>query len=718
MSGWKKLAAASAAGGGIPPEGISFNGDTSYLKTTSISGQSSSATYTFSVWFYYAPASNSARLLWLKNSSNTYFEVRINPDYNSSQSLDCRFSESGSNKLSFYNSQSQLGQRLDYGWHHLLLSVNNSAYPSSGDNAAIAYLNDQKVPLTFWGSAGSALSFNEIWLGRMPDANGGALRMAHAYISYSYTDLDVTANRRNFITEDLKPATGQASLNPLVYLPLTDSSTAASNEGTGGDFTVVGTLDTAGRGPNQSNLAATQFNGSNAGLKRSSALSGISDGKQVTFSCNFTLRSFNEDPFISFEAGGGYTFTVRTTNAGDYGYLTIIGVTPSETYAVQFAQPGTDLKFYLGRNHSLQVSFDLTDTSKRHIIIDGEEITGLTWPTYNNTNIDFTSSPVKVGWDPNSSRYLDGEMGELYFDTVYTDLASDNPFWDADTNLHKPVQQVLDETGNTPLMAMPLNAAEAENNLGTGGAFDEEGILTGGRGGSEFRSRGFRWSNTGQYLSNSNIGGSSSSQYLTVVVGYKTTGPTGIIGGPVGSGRMRIDTLHNTGYRISILDSSGSDIVEATIPYFAHDTNWHVLLYSFDMGSTANRHTWFTNYYGTTRTVLPNYNKYDTSKRFNLGSNFTLYLGRDDAASNATGDMSFVYLDDSYIDFSQEANRLKFVDNFGFPKDLTPGIESGNITNPLVYMKFDDPDNLGTNSGTGGNFTLTGSPNVGSDVNY
>tara|TARA_R110000737_G_scaffold185677_2_gene208859 strand:+ start:222 stop:476 length:255 start_codon:yes stop_codon:yes gene_type:complete len=44
-------------------------------------------------------------------------------------------------------------------------------------------------------------------------------------------------------------------------------------------------------------------------------------------------------------------------------------------------------------------------------------------------------------------------------------------------------------------------------------------------------------------------------------------------------------------------------------------------------------------------------------------------------------------------------------------------IEVGSIPNPLIYMKFEDTAALGTNSGTGGDFTITGTVTAGADVN-
>jgi len=74
------------------------------------------------------------------------------------------------------------------------------------------------------------------------------------------------------------------------------------------------------------------------------------------------------------------------------------------------------------------------------------------------------------------------------------------------------------------------------------------------------------------------------------------------------------------------------------------------------------------------------------------------------------------YFTTDYIDFSQEVNRLKFVDGFGMPKDLKAQIDAGVIPTPLIYLPFDDTSNLGKNLGTGGNFSVVGSVVPSSDV--
>jgi hypothetical protein len=77
--------------------------------------------------------------------------------------------------------------------------------------------------------------------------------------------------------------------------------------------------------------------------------------------------------------------------------------------------------------------------------------------------------------------------------------------------------------------------------------------------------------------------------------------------------------------------------------------------------------------------------------------------------------LSEFYFTTSYIDFSQEANRLKFRDAFGNPVNLTQQIEALAIPNPAVYMRF-PPTAFGTNSGTGGDFTVNGTISDGGQI--
>ena len=62
-----------------------------------------------------------------------------------------------------------------------------------------------------------------------------------------------------------------------------------------------------------------------------------------------------------------------------------------------------------------------------------------------------------------------------------------------------------------------------------------------------------------------------------------------------------------------------------------------------------------------------------------------------------------------YLDFSIEANRRLFISADGYPVDLGLSGQKPTGTAPIVYMRS-PADNAGLNSGTGGDFTIYGSP--------
>lgn len=96
------------------------------------------------------------------------------------------------------------------------------------------------------------------------------------------------------------------------------------------------------------------------------------------------------------------------------------------------------------------------------------------------------------------------------------------------------------------------------------------------------------------------------------------------------------------------------------------------------------------------------------------------YIGGTDFAIGAAvggnnkwnGALAEIWFDDSYIDFSVEANRRKFISATGRPVDLGSDGSLPTGSAPLIYLHLDDGEaanNFVTNAGTGGGFTLTGS---------
>tara|TARA_R110002167_G_scaffold18843_4_gene70091 strand:+ start:226 stop:717 length:492 start_codon:yes stop_codon:yes gene_type:complete len=143
---------------------------------------------------------------------------------------------------------------------------------------------------------------------------------------------------------------------------------------------------------------------------------------------------------------------------------------------------------------------------------------------------------------------------------------------------------------------------------------------------------------------------------------------------------------------------------------------WMTILFSVDLANNA------TNYYIND----PTYNQMVaisatpstvTNDFIDLSNLNKITIGADtDGSDVSDGSIGFVYFTTDYINFSQEDNRYLFVDPMSYPVDLSKQISEGLIPEPLIYMPFNDPGDLGNNLGTGGDFTVNGTITPGPDV--
>ena len=697
----KKLLATNPVSGEVLPEAVSFDGATDYLaRTSDLTGNSDGKTFTFSAWVY--AASNNSTILWTTDGSNQGIKVNIN---NRVIAISAR--SGGTTVLGTSVSTSQVVENT---WYHVLWSID-----LANSSNRYCYINDVAVSPSFGTYTNSNISFTKAdWQVSYRTGNFTQQRLAHLFLDYTYRDLSTTSNRRLFIDADGKPSSTIPS-SPILYLPMTDAATAGSNSGTGGDFTVNGVLATAERGPNQDNCSASNFDGSNDYMRRTS-LTGAADGKQFTVSFNFLepVTSGNR-PIFSIGAGSNQVFFARFANAGGgKSYLTFSAYQAGAptTVVATFAVPSAAYRQATKTQNSVQISVDVTDTSKRHVYINGVALPD-SWTTYTNASMDFTGDKYSIGVTAFDNYFYNGSMGEVYFNTAYIDLATDNPFWDSDTNRPNSVRKVIADTSVTPLIALPIIGSDAGNNLGSGGDFTvNSGPYTGARGGSEFWARSANFNATTEYLTRSSaLTGSSAGKTLSVIVAVNPSSVTD------NHAFFSIDNGSSIAFQIGLkqtsryLDFAGGDSNTFKI---SHTTaialnEWTIIMASIDLTNTSNRKIFINGV-----ELNPNWNDYNNT---NLNLNYANIKIADRHSSNAfIGDLGFLYYTQTYIDFSQEANRNKFVDQLGYPRDLTKQIDDGDIPNPLVYMKFEAPAALGTNSGTGGNFTVNGTVTAGADV--
>lgn len=128
--------------------------------------------------------------------------------------------------------------------------------------------------------------------------------------------------------------------------------------------------------------------------------------------------------------------------------------------------------------------------------------------------------------------------------------------------------------------------------------------------------------------------------------------------------------------------------------------SWIHVLVSWNT-TTSTRHFYYSDVADTpiTNTIAPGNIDY-TGANNGVGQNQV-------PAASLDADVAEVWFNTSYLDLSVEANRRKFIKANGKPEYLGKNGERPTGSSPLLYFKG-PASNWGTNSGTGGNFAVTG----------
>lgn len=208
--------------------------------------------------------------------------------------------------------------------------------------------------------------------------------------------------------------------NPILYLPMTDASTAHINEGTGGNFVQNGTLATADRGANQNNCVASEFDGVDDYLS-STSIGAATDKNKLTFAIHTAMDlSAINDIFGVYDGGSALGLQFRVLADGSFN---ISAADITDTHLLNIST--SSLTFIDGRSYSIAVSIDLSDSTKTRMSVDGV-IVPLSFSTFTDGDFHFAGDFIVGG--ATSQNYC-GSLGELYFDTVYIPLDEYNPFW-------------------------------------------------------------------------------------------------------------------------------------------------------------------------------------------------------------------------------------------------------------------------------------------------
>ncbi len=704
MGGLAKKLLATAVEQSLEPiaGAVDFDGANDCLLTgADLIGNSESSTLTFSAFVWLDSAFTGS----IYDSRFNQFRVSIE----AGGSITIRGQNSGGAVV--LAGTSEVGSVPQRTWAHVLISIDLTSTAKRS-----IYVNGVLKSAT-WATYSLG---GKIWF----PANGHSVgrerqlvinylkgRLAHVFLDYTYRDLSIEANRRLFITADRKPAENQAALNPILYLPLTDPTQPGKNLGTGGDFALTGVVARSGRGPNQFNTPASQFN----------AYRSLSRGVPKVVATEITgCFSVSYDPLAAnnsrFILGNGTALTAGWTHFS-------IRATKSAVSVEAYVGSDRCFSFSIPANLSgrlANIVFSVNRaTSTAIALVNGVVSIGpVTWGFATKFEL-IATSPIYIGADSSPAgggpHDFSGTVGNFFLDTRYIDLSQpanlakfvtgtgiDAKPVDLGANGEKPF-------GTPPLIYLPMYGNNAGKNYGTGGDFTvNSGPFPGARGPSEY------WGNKADF--NGTTGYLARTSALNGVASGKTFSFSFFVTFDVldryifaiRNGTTKCLLIYITGgtdLAIEAMDATGNTVIAntGTVAGFAAGVQYHVCG-AFDTASSTLRRLYINNVAAS--------NGWTTSpagQDIRFGGDRPT-VGAQWAGSYSDfldGKLSELYFTTDYIDFSQEANRLKFRDAFGNPVALLPQIEAGEIPNPAIYMRF-DPANFGKNLGTGGDFTVNG----------
>ncbi len=544
-------------------------------------------------------------------------------------------------------------------------------------------------------------------------------RYADMFLDYTYRDLSMSANRRLFTTIDSEQGlisvggNSLASLNPI-FTAFTDPDDLTLNQGTGGAWTVNGIMDRSQRGVNQFNAVASEFDGSADYLEL--AGSPAADSKQ--FFCKFSVKPeiLTDRDIINISSGTSFNnvrFRVGTSQSGSNISLSVVGYTAAGTLILSATSILVATELAVGRNISVAMTGDMSDSGTFKVFVGGSQVS-TSVSTYTDASLEFsTATKTRIASDQNVTR-TQAAIGDLIFNSsIESDLSI---FFD---DSGRPL--FVDD--NTYPIQADILSSNAGLNRGTLSDFTvNSGPFVGARGLSEY------WARSSSF--------DAASESLRRIGAFNGTGARGVAtlmfsfarDATIGTETLLVQTntavtqfrgfeitTVGTTLDIELYNNSNVKILDVNqTSAFTSAGEWVNVILWFDLSNASNRGMVINNVVKT-----PSWTTY-TNDTFDIStSDQNTYLGVQQLGSSEfDGDIGNFIWWDQYIDLSAEADRLKYFDGLGNPIDIQPAIDSGDIQQPMVYLRMDDTGDLGLDSSTNANnFTMEGTVSAGADVN-
>ena len=150
-------------------------------------------------------------------------------------------------------------------------------------------------------------------------------------------------------------------------------------------------------------------------------------------------------------------------------------------------------------------------------------------------------------------------------------------------------------------------------------------------------------------------------------------------------------------------DGSGSWKLQATALTAIGTNVWTHILVSVDMANSSNRYIYLNDVAASV-----NWNVYSNTNLDFTRSTHYIGVWGNGTARFFYDDMAHLYFDYTYRDLSTESNRRIFIDANGGSTSAS----SLAALNPIMYLPMTTAYAVGKNAGTGGDFTVSGSPRI------
>jgi hypothetical protein len=242
---------------------------------------------------------------------------------------------------------------------------------------------------------------------------------------------------------------------------------------------------------------------------------------------------------------------------------------------------------------------------------------------------------------------------------------------------------------------MPILASLGAGSIGAYRLFRQVVAVTGGADGIDFDGTNDYLSRASDFTGNADGKTFTFSAWVWINVSSSGSGPYEIYS--VNNNRFFVNYSGSDIY-LNAQDSSGNWVLQSSAIGVLVDKTWNHIIYSVNLDNSAQRYLFVNDINRTSSVTWSTYN----GTPIDFTQSVHTVASDTDSTKKVNGRLAHVYLDYTYRDLSVSANRRLFI---------TADFKSATgqeALSPIMYLKLNDSNNPGTNSGTGGNFNLTG----------